>query len=118
MPNYTTKHCLKHGETEFVLEGRGYYRCKKCRTEAVTNNRIKRKKQLIDHFGGCCNFCGYNKCQAALQFHHIDPDKKTFGLSQSGLCRTFDKAIEEANKCILLCANCHSEIEYNKNKKR
>ena len=110
MPNIIKK-CKKHGETEFILEGRGYHRCKKCRVESVTKNRIKRKTKLINEFGNRCSKCGYNKCQEALHFHHLIPQEKEFGISESGLCRSWEKAIKEASKCILVCANCHAEIE-------
>jgi IS30 family transposase len=49
--------------------------------------------------------------QAALQFHHRDPGEKLFALSHQGITRSLAKAREEARKCILLCANCHAEIE-------
>ena len=52
--------------------------------------------------------CGYGQCDAALDFHHIDPDEKNFGI-----CRRIDKAWEtiqkELDKCVLLCKNCHAE---------
>ena len=47
----------------------------------------------------------------ALHFHHLDPSKKEFGLSRKGHIRSFERLIAEAQKCVLLCANCHSEVE-------
>ncbi len=105
------KECKKHGMTDFIMEGRGYYRCKKCRVESVSKNRRIRKSKLISEFGNKCNICGYDKCQQALQFHHLNPEDKKFGISESGLCRSWDKMLQEASKCILVCANCHAEIE-------
>jgi transposase len=35
------QHCPRHGQTEFILEGRGYYRCKRCRAECVVVRRSK-----------------------------------------------------------------------------
>lgn len=55
--------------------------------------------------------CGYDRHQAALQFHHVDPTEKEYGLSARGLSRSFERAREEASKCVLLCANCHAEVE-------
>jgi len=110
MPNII-KECKLHGTTDFVLEGRGYYRCKKCRVEAVTRNRVNRKKKLIEHFGGKCAICGYSKCQGVLHFHHLDPSKKSFGMADKGVTRSWEAAIAEASKCIILCANCHGEVE-------
>ena len=48
---------------------------------------------------------------AALQFHHVDPTEKAFALSSRGVTRSLAKAREEAAKCVLLCANCHAEVE-------
>lgn len=111
MKKYITKECKHHGLTEFVLEGRGYYRCKQCRQDRVAEQRRKNKLKLVSHFGGKCQICKYDKCSAALEFHHIDPNDKNFGLGQKGLSKSFDKLLEEANKCVLLCANCHREVE-------
>ncbi len=110
------KECKHHGKTEYILEpSRNYYRCKRCRVDNVTRKRKKLKSQLVEYFGGSCKICGYNKCVGALEFHHENPNDKSFGLSSRGLTRSFKKALEEAKKCILVCANCHREIEYNKN---
>lgn len=54
--------------------------------------------------------CGYKKCTRALVFHHLDPKKKEFGLSERGLTRSWEKIKLEIDKCVLLCANCHMEI--------
>ena len=105
------KTCKKHGTVDFTLEGRGYYRCKKCRILAVTKNRQKRKLKLVNHFGGCCIICGYNKCLAAMHFHHKDPLTKNFEIA-FGLRRfTLEKLLEETKKCVLLCNRCHTEFE-------
>jgi hypothetical protein len=68
-------------------------------------------KRLIDYKGGRCEVCGYNKCIAALDFHHIDPNAKLFGIAQS-LTRDWISLILEADKCLLLCSNCHRELHY------
>ena len=55
--------------------------------------------------------CGYDTCQAALHFHHVDPSTKSFGLAKAGITRAIDEIRREAEKCILVCSNCHAEIE-------
>lgn len=112
---YKKKECPKHGKVKFVLEGRGYYRCTKCRSENVSKSRKNTKAKLVSHFGGKCIKCGYDKCVEALQFHHIDPNKKEFGLSVRGLTRSYKALLKEAKKCDLVCANCHAEIHSNDN---
>src|ERR1700750_714873 len=50
----TTLSCRRHGRTEFVLEGRGSYRCKRCRVEATTRRRHRLKRILVEEAGGEC----------------------------------------------------------------
>lgn len=69
------------------------------------------KQRCVDFLGGKCVKCGYKKCLAALDFHHVDPSKKKFGISLK-LGRSWDKLKDELQKCIILCANCHTEEHY------
>ena len=55
--------------------------------------------------------CGFAEHPAALQFHHVDPATKSFSLSVQGVTRSLAKARAEARKCVLLCANCHAQVE-------
>jgi transposase-like protein len=106
-----TMSCRRHGETEFVLEGRGYYRCKKCRSEGVARHRQKLKVTLVEEAGGRCVMCGYSRSIGALQFHHLDPGQKRLALSGQGVTYSLETLRKEAAKCVLLCANCHVEVE-------
>jgi len=103
--------CQRHGRTQFVLEGRGYYRCTRCRVEAVSKRRRSVKRILVEEAGGRCVLCGYARCIQALHFHHLDASSKTFQLSFNGHSRSLDRSRAEARKCALLCANCHAEVE-------
>ena len=103
--------CRHHGPAEFILEGRGAYRCKRCRSDAVANWRRNKKKTLIEEAGGRCLLCGYDRHPAALHFHHVDPATKVFSLSRFGITRSLAESRAEAAKCVLLCANCHAEVE-------
>ena len=68
------------------------------------------KYYLIQKRGGKCEKCGYDKNIASLQFHHLDPNEKIFTLDARNLERHSDEDIlKEFEKCVLLCANCHSE---------
>jgi hypothetical protein len=73
--------------------------------------REDRKKKLIELSGGCCNKCGYNKCDRALSFHHRNPKEKSFELSKSNLRKPWDSVLAEHKKCDLLCLRCHAELE-------
>jgi transposase len=103
--------CQHHGRTVFRLMARGGYRCGRCQSEAVTRRRRKVKQILVEEAGGECIVCGYSKCIAALEFHHLDPSQKRYTLSHRGVTRSLAKARSEASKCVLLCGNCHAEVE-------
>lgn len=103
--------CMRHGETEFVLEGRGYYRCKRCRSERVTARRRVVKAVLVKEAGGRCAICGYDRHVRALEFHHLDPSQKRMSVSKDGVTLSLEAARAEAQKCVLLCSNCHAEVE-------
>jgi hypothetical protein len=64
---------------------------------------------LLKIHGSKCSVCSYDKCSSALQFHHIDPSEKEFEISESAY--SLENLIAEAKKCVLLCANCHAEVE-------
>jgi hypothetical protein len=101
--------CERHGGSEPEPGLRTV--CPGCRIEAVTQWRRRAKRILVEEAGGCCALCGYDRCLAALEFHHIDPAQKRFGLGSRGLARRIDTLREEARKCVLLCGNCHAEVE-------
>lgn len=88
----------------------------KGRAKTIATLRRAIKIQLVKYKGGKCERCGYNKCMNALQFHHTDPSKKDFNISQYTCSNKLDldKVYQEIDKCILLCANCHAE-EHEKN---
>lgn len=65
---------------------------------------------IIEHKGGKCLLCGYKKYPGAFDLHHTGDSKKEFGLSMQGLTRSWEKTKKEADKCVLVCANCHREI--------
>lgn len=78
----------------------------------VSERRRKLKDMAIEYKGGKCEKCGYNKCNGALEFHHLNPEEKDFSISSSGTTKSFERIKIEIDKCILVCANCHREIHY------
>ncbi len=103
--------CVHHGETRFWLDGQGRYRCLACRQDYVIRRRRRVKAILIAEAGGGCAICGYDRYAGALHFHHRRREEKSFGLSADGLARSLEAARAEARKCVLLCSNCHAEVE-------
>ena len=105
------KDCAKHGWTTFVIENSGRTRCRQCRMAAVSEWRRRTKAKLVAEAGCRCVLCGYDRHQAALHFHHLDPDKKEFHLADTGVTRSIERLRREVEKCVLLCGNCHAEVE-------
>lgn len=77
--------------------------------EHQSKYRDRRKQRIIDVMGGKCTLCGYNRCNDALDLHHLNPEEKDFEVSFRP-CISWDRTSAEIKKCILLCANCHREV--------
>lgn len=78
--------------------------------QAVANRRKTLRLKAIELKGGKCQRCGYDRCMEALEFHHTT--NKNFGISAKGYTRSWNTVKKELDLCILLCANCHREIEH------
>ncbi len=86
--------------------------CKPCRRE-YQNERVRSvKKQAIEYLGGKCVDCGYVGHPCVFDFHHLDPQSKDFSFGST--YRKFDRIVEELDKCVLLCSNCHRLRHYSK----
>lgn len=73
--------------------------------------RKKVREYLAEAFGGKCTICGYDKCLAAFDYHHINPKEKDHQLGvamRNG--GSWAKIVEEARKCTLVCCRCHREL--------
>jgi hypothetical protein len=100
------------------IEGKRRKYCStECRAEATfgypTQQKwaIARKLKLIELAGGACANCGYNKNISAFHFHHLDPSKKRYRLDSQAISnRSWQSILDEFEKCILLCGNCHFEL--------
>lgn len=82
--------------------------CPSCMTN---RRRFRQKQRAVEYLGGKCKCCGYSKSVTALQFHHRDRTTKLFQISGNH-ARAWSKTLLELDKCDLLCANCHAELEY------
>jgi hypothetical protein len=93
-------------------------RCKNADTNIKHQNYVtqqqrgrQRRQSLIQQQGGHCLHCGYSRNEAALAFHHRDPASKSFPLDLRNCSNTaWPTLLTEAQKCLLLCLNCHAEI--------
>lgn len=88
-----------------------YREHRKRRVKAVQEWRRRLKRKAILAMGGKCQCCGYSRSDKALQFHHLDPSTKEFGMGQVRAApRKIEKVADELEKCVLVCSNCHAEI--------
>lgn len=105
---------LAHGETiEARRVRRGEERREQSRLLSPQRTAKRRKDQrlrAVNLKGGACSKCGYKRCVAALEFHHREPEQKSFTIAtKHGY--SWAKLQAELEKCDLLCANCHREAE-------
>jgi hypothetical protein len=107
--------CRKHGRVIHYWAvdkwtGYGRWRCRRCSGEAVLKRKQWVRRLLILEAGDRCQSCGYDRLRRNLHFHHLDPATKEFELT-SGNGKSLARFRAEARKCVLVCANCHGEIE-------
>lgn len=100
--------CCKHcGETEpSKFWPKMKTTCRSCHGKDIAQRLRDTRDAAINLKGGKCQHCGYDRCNAALEFHHTDPTQKDpLGLRKTNL----ESLMREVDKCILLCSNCHRE---------
>lgn len=72
---------------------------------------LREKIKAVAYKGGACVLCGYSRCTAALDFHHLNPkEKEGYGTGALKAHWTFEKNKPELDKCVLLCVRCHREV--------
>ena len=111
MPIYEDRYCKAHGITKQRLvnyKTGPRFRCQKCDNDNQNRYAKKLKQKSVDYKGGCCQRCGYDKYFGALEFHHLDPSQKDFGITHKNV--KWETIQSELDKCILLCSNCHKEV--------
>ena len=74
--------------------------------EYIYNRRRKRKAELIEKFGDKCHDCGQSFPACCYDFHHLNPEEKSFEIAPA-LDRNWDMILEEIEKTVMLCACCH-----------
>lgn len=108
--NKTCKKC-------FIEIRKNWYNKNKLKViQKINSNKNKNKLWFEDYKKKLvCSNCGENHI-ACLDFHHLDPNKKE--LSITAIARntySIKRIMEEINKCIVLCSNCHRKLHYNEN---
>jgi len=108
IPNtrYTCRGCGLDGKENFYKDTP--YQCKSCWNKRTYKSAIDKVAEYMDSRGGAkCQRCGYDKCSAALEFHHRVPSEKDPAWHRGW---SLPKLKEELDKCDILCANCHREV--------
>lgn len=59
-----------------------------------------------------CTDCGVRYPEYVMDFHHLDPSGKDRSVMEMVKYAGWDRLLEEIEKCVLLCANCHRIREY------
>lgn len=88
--------------------------CKTCHSNYMKNVYHQKKIEIQDlKKNRKCAKCGYDKCGAALEFHHINPEEKDERIAKMiSNNYTLEAVQKEIEKCIVLCANCHHEFHF------
>ena len=108
----TCKGCkIKKDKSEFYAFKDGirfHPYCKKCHISVKKNQQREIKLKCVEYKGGKCQKCEYDKCVAAIDFHHRDPAQKSFNISTVRF-HEWEVIRQELDKCDILCKNCHAE---------
>ena len=79
--------------------------------------RWAKRLRAYNDLGGECNRCGETDI-FKLHFHHTDPTQKEFEMSKITAHVPWPIIKQELDKCILLCANCHTSLHSEDSRKK
>jgi len=107
--------CNDYSRQYMRLNWRKYNR--KDNSATRKSHYVNLKEYFVNLKGGKCSICNGVFDLCCYDFHHIIPRKET-GIKQ-GIPINFGGASKESIEkklegCILVCANCHRKITYNK----
>lgn len=88
-------------------------RCKECYRQHSIDNHTNSPSRLFEYAKSMktkCIVCGYDRCRAALEFHHLDPEVKDGSVSEM-VRNNVDVSVlkREIAKCVVACNRCHRE---------
>jgi hypothetical protein len=102
---YQCRECFKEIRKKSYESNREYY----------LNKNVKKKKQNRDWYleykkDKSCLLCGESE-SVCLDFHHRDETEKYTEISKMRYSTySLKKIIEEIDKCVILCSNCHRKV--------
>jgi len=123
---YLKNYRKEYEKRDYVRENRRIRDRTKIKSPA-TKERIKRNwRKKIDEISlrvlsikknSGCSVCKWNEHPEILQFHHRNPEEKSFDLSVETIARKEWIIVEkEISKCDIICPNCHWWLHYSQNK--
>jgi len=84
-----------------------YYKNKQTQIENSRRARIKKREWFTEIMNQeKCAHCGVED-NRVLEWHHVDRSKKDFTISRALTYYGRQRILDELEKCICLCANCH-----------
>ena len=101
------KPCKYCGE-EVTIKGRT---CMKCHSEKMSNLRRDKRTAAVELLGNKCADCGQTYPHAVYDFHHLSNKYDCVSVLIHNN-RKLETILEEAEKCELLCSNCHRIRHY------
>jgi hypothetical protein len=107
--NTRCKECSNEYARRHYRENKNFReRRKACVAAYNRRSYVERQKKLEALKDKPCADCGVWYPPCVMEFHHLDPSNKTIEvpLLMNTRCR-WERVLEEVDKCVLLCANCH-----------
>lgn len=97
-------------ECQKIQKKNSYHKNKEFTRDAFKRRRVAHRLNVINFATELkqegCIVCGEKEI-CCLDFHHTDPTTKVDNIANTLHVGNKDKILEEAKKCIILCANCH-----------
>ncbi|MBE0525355.1 MAG: hypothetical protein IH631_00325 [Candidatus Thorarchaeota archaeon] len=91
---------------------RAHYKKHKVEVKKAQKLRLTRMRDRYNMWKsqqGCC-FC-FETEACCLDLHHVDPKEKDINVSSLLKTRySWERLMEEANKCVVICSNCHRKL--------
>lgn len=102
------KGCLTKVYAKHRLDNIEHYNAVRANAREEKSRRFQLYKQTL-----MCILCGEND-EVCLDFHHLDPNQKDMNISSVAGNKPWDKLMEEIDKCVPLCSNCHRKVHAGK----
>jgi hypothetical protein len=103
--------CIECGK---LLKNEGWERwsksCLACNRKKQRSLEKEERARIKQAFGNRCSVCGYDRCKAALHFHHKEGKKGLWKEIRKGSV-SLRELRARPERFVLLCANCHIELE-------